>query len=148
MYSSGCYRLQKNYPYEQGSFMSIRYYQSLQNLQQTISDQNRVFLRQSVRLKIRRLNLLQYIHHRLYFPMASSMFRFPEPLHLTTSLLHRQRTETDKLMTSQVVFREVLQSFRYIYKYLLMKHFILSTCQLFAQVHLVSLILRVIQPIK
>jgi hypothetical protein len=31
--------------------------------------------------------MLQYIHHRLFFPMASSMWHFPDLLRLTTSLL-------------------------------------------------------------
>ena len=33
----------KNYSYEQGSFMPIRSYHSLQTLHETISDHNRVF---------------------------------------------------------------------------------------------------------
>jgi hypothetical protein len=33
------------------------------------------------------LNVLKYITHRLFFPTVSSMWHFPDALHLTTSLL-------------------------------------------------------------
>jgi len=41
----------------------------------------------TIMLKGRRLNLLQYIYLRLFFPMASSVWQLIVPLHLTKSLL-------------------------------------------------------------
>jgi hypothetical protein len=41
---------------------------------------------------------------------------------------------TNRWMTSDIVYREVLESFKYINKCLLIKHFIVSTCELLAGV--------------
>jgi hypothetical protein len=40
----------------------------------------------TVRLKVRRLNVLEYIHHPPRFPMASSVRHFHDPLYLTSLL--------------------------------------------------------------
>jgi hypothetical protein len=41
---------------------------------------------------------------------------------------HRQRKENDRLITSDIVYREVLLSLKYVNKSLLIKYFIVSTC--------------------
>ena len=50
---------------------------------------------------------------------------------------HRQRIENDRLITSNIVYRKVLESFKYINNSLLIKYFIVSTCELFARAQLV-----------
>jgi hypothetical protein len=47
---------------------------------------------------------------------------------------HRQRIENYRLITSNIVYRKVLESFRYLNNSLLIKYFIVSTCELFARV--------------
>jgi hypothetical protein len=63
----------------------------------------------SVRLKDGHLNVLEYIPPPLFFlPMA---MHFPEPVHLTTSLLQLLKASTAHrkwLITSNIVCREVL----------------------------------------
>jgi len=41
---------------------------------------------QSLRLKDKRFNVLQYIRHHLFYPFASSTWHFPDTLLFTTSL--------------------------------------------------------------
>jgi len=55
--------------------------------------------------------MLEHINHRLFFPMASSMWDFPEPLQLAMSLVqlfekHQQLTENDRL--SNILNQEAL----------------------------------------
>ena len=71
--------------------ISISSYHTLQTVQKTISYHNRLGYDNKFGLKV-----LQYIYHCLSFPMASSMWHFPEPLHLTTSLLQLMKG-TDNL---------------------------------------------------
>jgi hypothetical protein len=50
---------------------------------------------------------------------------------------HRQSTENDRFTSSYTVYREVLQSLKYINKSSSNKYFIVSTCELFASEQLV-----------
>jgi hypothetical protein len=57
------------------------------------------------------------------FPMASSMWHFPDPVRLTALLLQLVKgTDSLQRMTSNTVYREVLQRFNYINKYMLIKY--------------------------
>jgi hypothetical protein len=63
------------------------------------------------RLKDRRLNLLEYIYHRLFFPMANVAFDRSSSfgkVAVTNIEGYRQRIENDRLITSDAVYREVL----------------------------------------
>ena len=80
-----------------------------------------------------------YIHRHLFFPLHSSVWRSPCPLYRTSSLFafiedYRLPTENNISITSYIVYRKALQSYRYINKYLLIKYLIVSTRQLFARV--------------
>jgi hypothetical protein len=94
-------------------------------------------LRHLIRLKVKRLNVLEYTPNRLFYPMASSVWQLPDPLHLTTSLLQLLKgiegIENDK---SNILHREELK-LQYVNKSLLIKYFILSTRELLACVQLV-----------
>jgi len=61
------------------------------------------------------------------------MWHFLPSVRLTALLLQLLK-DIDSLqrMTSNTVYREVLQSFNYINKYMLIKYLIFSTCQLLA----------------
>ena len=61
------------------------------------------------------------------------MWHFLASVRLTVLLLQLLK-DIDSLqrMTSNTVYREVLQSFNYINKYMLIKYLIFSTCQLLA----------------
>jgi hypothetical protein len=74
----------KNLALYQDLIMCIRSLHSLQTAQKIISYQNRICY-ESVRLKDRRLNVWECIYRRLFFPTASSVWHFRDPLHLTTS---------------------------------------------------------------
>lgn len=80
-----------------------------------------------------------YIHRHLFLPLHSSVWRSPSPLYRTSSLFafiedHRLLTENNISITSYIVYREALRSYRYINKYLLIKCLIVCTRQLFARV--------------
>jgi hypothetical protein len=62
------------------------------------------------------------------------MWHFPDSVRLT-ALLFSLLNATDSLqrMTSNTVYREVLQCFKYINKYMFIKYLIFSTCQLLAR---------------
>ena len=67
------------------------------------------------------------------FPAASCMWHFADCVRLTALLLESLK-DIDSLhrMTSHTAYREVLQRFNYIHKYMSNKYLIFSTCQLLA----------------
>jgi hypothetical protein len=83
------------------------------------------------------------------FPMARSIRHFPDPLHLTTSLLQLLRDidnvqrMTEKLMYKKHCISRHALIFQYINKALLIKYCIVFTCELFALVRLVFEIINI-----
>lgn len=67
--------------------MSISSYHSIQTVQETVFNQNHVCYESTWLMGIH-LHVLEYTYHRLFFPPKdSSVWNFPQPLHLTMSLL-------------------------------------------------------------
>jgi hypothetical protein len=74
--------------------------------------------------------------------MASPMGHFPDPRHLTASFsqLLQGVGSVQKMIGWQhqtLYFEKLFQFFKYINRSLLIKYFIVSTCDLFARVHVV-----------
>lgn len=68
--------------------MYITSYHFLPTVQETISNQNHISYQ--IRFKGRCFNMLEYIYIYTitdFSPMASCMWHFPKPLHLTTPML-------------------------------------------------------------
>jgi len=76
LHSIRSYWLRNNYPYAQHSVISIVSYHSLQTMQK-IPHQNCIWYKSQYGSRARQLNMLEYIHHRLFLPMVSSMWHFP-----------------------------------------------------------------------
>jgi hypothetical protein len=75
---------------------------------------------QSVSLKDSRVNVLDCIFHSHRHDHLHVVFTRPAPFDCISVAViegHRQLTENDRLMTSNTVYREVLQNFKYINKY-------------------------------
>jgi len=68
------------------------------------------------------------------------MSHFPDPLHLIKLLLQLLKDiDYVQRMTSNSVYREVLQYFKYVNKYMLIKYFIVSMCELLERVKLATI---------
>ena len=69
---------------------------------------------------------------------AGIIYRSPSCDNVATAMSqgHRQNTENDRFTSSYTVYREVLQSFKYINKSSI-KYFIVYTCELFASERLI-----------
>jgi hypothetical protein len=86
LHFSGSYWRYKNYPYTQYSVNSIRSYPSLQTVQKTISYQN-LFAMTTFKDQGRTLKSVRIYPPSPGLSIASSMWNFPDLLHLTHSLL-------------------------------------------------------------
>jgi len=110
----------------------------------TISDQNCDLLRRSVKLNGRRTNLVKYIH-RPPFPshgqlcVAFSWSPLFDNVAVAIADGRRQRVENDRLKTCNIVYREVLEMFRWRNKSLFMKCFTVSMYELIVRVQLTLL---------
>lgn len=91
------------------------------------------FLWQPIRLKGRCLNVFKYIKHSLFSPMASPTWHFLDPLHLTTSLLQllKGTDKNDRLITSNILYLEVISILKYINTYLYIWYFTICTANYF-----------------
>jgi hypothetical protein len=86
--SSGSYWLHKNYPYTQHSVMSVRSYHYLLTEQKTFPI-NIVFAMTISKTQGQTLKrVATYPPSPVFFPLVSSVWQLPCPLHLITSQLH------------------------------------------------------------